>query len=107
MTEEETETQKNLKIEKIQGVLGDLKTGLTFFQSQIDKVEKALEELKSTGNEDESVKLEVDIKQASIYAETSKRISAVRRVDSEEEKQETSSPYHIQVVGLGTTKIDF
>jgi hypothetical protein len=107
MTEEEIETQRNLKIEKIQGVLGDLKTGLTFFQSQIDKVEKALEELKSITNEDETIKPEVDIKQNSLSAETSKRIPTVRRVDSEEEKRETSSPYNIQVVGLGTTKIDF
>jgi len=110
MTEEQKEIsgiERSLKIQKIEAILGDLKTGLTFFQNQIDNVQKYLEELKSLSVQDESPKSEADPKQIPLFAETPKKTPTVRRVDSGEEVAEKPNPYNIQVVGLGTTKLDF
>jgi hypothetical protein len=110
MTEEEKEIkeiERSLKIQKIEAILGDLKTGLTLFQGQIDKVQKHLEDLKSLSVQDEPIKPEVDPKQIPLFTESPKRIPTVRRIDSGEEITEPPSPYNIQVVGLGTTKLDF
>lgn len=110
MTEKEkevSEIERSLKIQKIEAILVDLKTGLTFFQNQIDNVQKHLEDLRSLSVQDESPKSEVDPKQIPLFAETPKKTPTVRRVDSEEEKPEATNPYNIQVVGLGTTKLDF
>jgi hypothetical protein len=101
------EIKRKLKFDNILAVLADLKTGLTFFQSQVDKVQRQLEELKSFTGEDEQTSPEPDPKQLSLFAEVPKKSPTVRRVDSEEEKPEPPSPYNIQVVGLGTTKLDF
>ena len=110
MTEEEKEIkgiERNLKIQKIEAILVDLKTGLNFFQSQIDNVQRHFEDLKSLSGEDESTRPEVDPKQIPLFTEVTKKSPTVRRVDSEEEKPETTVKYNIQVVGLGTTNMDF
>ena len=63
MTEKEKEVsgiERSLKIQKIEAILVDLKTGLTFFQNQIDNVQKHLEDLRSLSVQDESPKSEVD-----------------------------------------------
>ena len=104
MTEE---IKRKPKFDNILAVLADLKTGLTFFQSQVDKVQSELEELKSFTEEDGQASIEPNPKQIPLFAETPKKTSTVRRVDSEEEIPEPPSPYNIQVVGLGTTKLDF
>ena len=104
-TKEIKEIKRKLKFDNILAVLADLKTGLTFFQSQVDKVQGEIEELKSFTGEDVQVSLEPDPKQLSLFAETPKKTPTVRRVDSEEEVAE--NPYNIQVVGLGTTRLDF
>lgn len=110
MNEEEKEIngiEINLKIQKIEAILGDLKTGLIFFQSQIDNVQKYLEEFKTLSTQDEPSKPGVDPKQIPLFAETPKKTPTIRRVDSEEETSEKPSPYNIQVVGLGTSRLDF
>jgi len=101
------EIKRKLKFDNILAVLADLKTGLTFFQSQVDKVQSKLEELKSFTGEDDQTSPEPDPKQLSLFAEAPKKAPTVRRVDSGEEVAEKPNPYNIQVVGLGTTKLDF
>jgi hypothetical protein len=110
MTDEMNEIngiERSLKIQKIEAILGDLKTGLVFFQNQIDSIQKHLEELNSLSIQDEITKPEADPKQIPLFAEVTKKAPTVRRVDSEEEKPETTVKYNIQVVGLGTTNMDF
>jgi hypothetical protein len=104
-TKEIKEIKRKPKFDNILAVLADLKTGMTFFQSQVDKVQSELEELRSFTEEDGQVSLESDPKQLPLFAETPKKTPTVRRVDSEEEVAE--NPYNIQVVGLGTTRLDF
>lgn len=110
MTEEEKEIngiERNLKIQKIEATLVDLKTGLNFFQSQIDNVQRHFEDLKSLLAQDKPAKSEPDPKQIPLFTEVTKKSPTVRRVDSEEETPETTAKYNIQVVGLGTTNMDF
>lgn len=113
MTEEEKEIKEiegSLKIQKIEAILGELKRGLNLFQDQIDKVQKHLEDLKPLPDENGPIKPEVDPKQVPLFAEKPSRTPAVKRihlVSSKEEEPETPSPYNIQVVGLGTEKLDF
>lgn len=106
-TKEIKEVETKLKFDNILAVIADLKTGLTFFRSQIDKVQSELEELKSFTGEDGQASPGPDPKQIPLFAETPKKTPTVRRVDSEEEVSEKPNPYNIQVVGLGTTKLDF
>ena len=103
MTEE---IKRKIKFDNVLAVLADLKTGMTFFQSQVDKVQSELEELRSFPEEDGQASLETDPKQLPLFAETPKKTPTIRRVDSEEEISEKPSPYNIQVVGLGTSRLD-
>lgn len=111
MTEEEKEIngiEKRLKIERIQSILFNLKSGLALFQVEVDKIEKAIEELKDLSSKGNPPNPEVETKQVPLFAEKSSRTPTIKRINpvsSEGEKQGPENQYNIQVVGLGVEKI--
>lgn len=97
----------NERIDSALKVLSDLKTGLSFFQNQIDKIKSELEELKVINEANNPEQIVKDNPQTALFVNSEKRNPTVRRSDSEDKQPESTTQYNIQVVGLGVEKLDF
>lgn len=88
-------------------VLSELKTGLSVFQNQIDKIKLELEDLKLLHLESNPEKMTNTNPQSALFVNSEKKNPVVRRADSEDMPGEKPTQYNIQVVGLGVEKVDF
>lgn len=88
------------KIQKIENSLVEIKDALKTLNLYIQKIEKEIQEL-SDSNE------ELMQKNTLSPQKNIKKTPLIRRVEEQEESESVAPSYTIQVVGLGTTKVDF
>jgi len=109
MTEEEKEIkeiERKLKFKAMAAIIADLKSGMTLFQGQLDKVQTRLEDIAALYPAEDKVTVSPE-NRSTLFDNLPKEKVTIRRVSEETETQaKTEQPkYNIQVVGLGIEKI--
>ena len=88
------------KVKNIESSLIEIKDALKSLNLYVQKIEKDIQDLSS-------VELPISQNKEGLLENNNKKTPLVRRVEDQEDRETVAPSYTIQVVGLGTTKVDF